>query len=294
MITIRWSLIPVWMFLTGLVPCQGMAFHANRHRQSASSNFGCKSVKSSFLPERSQRPSRRNVISFFAIPPLACFFLFVPLHSADGAAPLDVGEAIRRSAANVPGYGQTDIFFPESFAGTWKVTRDVEFSGASKANLRLQYSIRFIKSIEHGAVVADRGYNQAELETAIARTLKRGEQISVTTANCSYEWVPTNPNELRLQLSDGTRKEIKVTKRATERSNDSVSSSEFQRVTQEDSRGVPVISARRVVSKWRTVDDSTVEAIEIVYDMGGGDPLAGDTKKNGGNMLSKSRLQLVR
>ncbi|KAL3905428.1 MAG: hypothetical protein SGILL_009682 [Bacillariaceae sp.] len=206
------------------------------------------------------------------------------------ATPLDAGEAIRRGAANIPGYGQTDVFYPENFVGTWKVIREVEFNGRSDSTLRLSYPFRFIQSIEDGAVVADRGFNQAELEKSIISTIKGGAAGSAVQ---SYEWVQTNPNDLRIILSDGTKKEIKVTKRATERTADTASSSEFQRVLQEDQRGIPAISARRVVSRWKTVDDKTLEALEIVYDMGGGDPLAsGGTKE--GTILSKSRLLLVK
>ena len=180
------------------------------------------------------------------------------------AAPLDAGEAVRRSAANIPGYGKQDVFYPELFAGNWKMTREVEFnnnnnnnnnsnpsSSSSSSVLRLMYPIRFIRSIEDDAVVADRGYNQAELETALVRTVQRGrkedgEESSSTTASStnspkiSYEWVQSNPNDLRLVLSDGTKKEIKVTKRATERTVDTVSSSEFQRITQEERGGIPL------------------------------------------------------
>ena len=231
------------------------------------------------------------------------------------AAPLDAGEAVRRSAANIPGYGKQDVFYPELFAGNWKMTREVEFnnnnnnpsSSSSSSVLRLMYPIRFIRSIEDDAVVADRGYNQAELETALVRTVQRGrkddgeESSSSTTApstnspKISYEWVQSNPNDLRLVLSDGTKKEIKVTKRATERTVDTVSSSEFQRVTQEERGGIPLISARRIVSKWKQVDESTLEGIEIVYEMAGGDPLSTSLTGNiTPTILSKSRLYLVR
>ena len=228
------------------------------------------------------------------------------------AAPLDAGEAVRRSAAYIPGYGKQDVFYPELFAGNWKMTREVEFnnnnpsSSSSSSVLRLMYPIRFIRSIEDDAVVADRGYNQAELETALVRTVQRGrkadgEESSSTTApstnspKISYEWVQSNPNDLRLVLSDGTKKEIKVTKRATERTVDTVSSSEFQRVTQEERGGIPLISARRIVSKWKQVDESTLEGIEIVYEMAGGDPLSTSLTGNiTPTILSKSRLYLVR
>ena len=226
---------------------------------------------------------------------------------AIAAAPLDAGEAIRRGAANLPGYGSSDVFYPESFAGSWKVTRDVEFpSSASPSSppvvLRLTYPVRFIRSIEDDAVVADRGYNQAELEAALAG---RGSSSSPNTV-LSYEWIANNPNVVRISLADGTKKEIKVTKRATERTTDTVSSSEFQRITQEDTRqtaggpgGIPQISARRVVSKWKRVDNSTLEGIEIVYAVGGGgDPLSTSLIPSRNTaaptILSKSRLYLVR
>jgi len=236
------------------------------------------------------------------------------------AAPLDAGEAIRRGAANIPGYGSSDVFYPESFGGSWKVTRDVQFPSAASASsdappptLRLTYPMRFIRSIEDDAVVADRGYNQAELEAALARRGSGASPESTASsppAVLSYDWAPNNPNVVRVALADGTRKEIKVTKRATERTSDTVSSSEFQRITQEDTRllaaggpgAVPQISARRVVSKWKRVDESTLEGIEIVYAVGaGGDPLStslpGQQQPGGGGaptILSKSRLYLVR
>lgn len=254
-------------------------------------------IRSEILAPTDQldRLRRRTFVASVLTTPLVWSGLSAPTQAANGGGtPLDAGEAIRRSAANIPGYGQTDVFYPESYAGTWQVTRSVEFNG-STTTLRLQYPIRFIQSIENRAVVADRGFNQSELEQAIVTAVKGNAAGSTTPAVRSYDWVPSNPNDLRIVLSDGVKKEIKVTKRATERVEDTVSSSEFQRVTQEDpQRGVPVISARRVVSKWKTVDPSTLEAIELVYDMGGGDPLAGTATPQSGTLLSKSKLLLVR
>jgi hypothetical protein len=222
-----------------------------------------------------------------------------PCHAATSAAPLDAGEAIRRSTANIPGYGQTDVFYPSSLAGKWEMTRLVDF-GNGRDPLRLNYPFRFIQSIEDNAVVADRGVNQAELEKAIRRTVLAGKDTDNNTDDDgtsvrSYEWVPTNPNDLRLVLSDGTRKEIKVTKRATERTDGTVSSSEFQRITQEDQRGIPDVSARRVTTKWKLVDENTLEGLEIIYSMAGGDPMsAASNNKAGPTVLSKSRMVLVR
>lgn len=214
------------------------------------------------------------------------------------AAPLDAGEAIRRGASNIPGYGATDVFFPESFGGSWKATREVEFPSGTR--IQLNYPVRFLRSIEDDAVVADRGYNQAELEAALVQqTAGAGGEKIVQ----SYEWMVNNPNVLRVALSNGTKKEIKVTKRATERTDQTVTSSEFQRVTQDQDTsqpggGIPTISARRVVSKWKKVDENRLEGLEIVYAMGGmtGDPLAAGSAAGAAQptVLSKSRIILTR
>ena len=78
---------------------------------------------------------------------------------------------------------------------------------------------------------------------------------------------------------------------------ETVFSSEFQRVTQtqDDGREIPTITARRVISKWKVVDSLTLEGIEVVYDVGGGDPMSGLAKvSDRSNVLSKSRLKLYR
>lgn len=233
---------------------------------------------------------RRNVFGvILSLGSLSTCFSSLP---SQAAAPLDAGEAIRRSAANIPGYGPTDVFFPSTLAGTWQMNREVDF-GNGREPLRLSYPFRFIPSIDDNAVVADRGFNQAELEQAIAKAVTGREDAS--SAVRSYDWVPSNPNDLRIVLSDGSRKEIKVTKRATELTDETVSSSEFQRITQDDARGIPTISARRVMTKWKVINDSTLEGLEIIYSMPGGDPLAATAGTQGSpTLLSKSRLLLQR
>lgn len=289
---------------------------ANKKRNAAVTSLQLSESPAAILLPVSRREILATTVAFSA----AASGSFLAPQKADAA--VDPGEAIRRGAANIPGYGQSDVYYPESFAGSWKMTRDVEFPSSSSASpldsnapppvLRLTYPVRFLQSIEDGAVVADRGYNQAELEAALAQRQRRSASESPSSSSSppavqSYDWAANNPNVLRVALTDGTRKEIKVTKRATERTGDTVSSSEFQRITQEDTRemggpgGIPQITARRVVSKWKTIDESTLEGIEIVYAVGGGgDPLstslAGPSNNNNAapTILSKSRLYLVR
>lgn len=152
--------------------------------------------------------------------------------------------------------------------------------------LDLDYTVRFIPSIEDGTVVADRGFNQGNLEAAL-----RGQD-----AVRSYQWTATNPNDLQLVFVDGTNKEIKVTKRATESTDSTVFSSEFQRVSEDDERGIPSITARRVLTKLKVNKDSSLEGLEIVYNVGGGgDPLAlslNSAQPQQPHVLSKSRLRL--
>jgi len=238
--------------------------------------------------------TRRQVFAFGAGNVLA----FVPWQASFAAAPVNPAEAVRRTAANIPGYGQTDVFYPKAFEGNWKATREVLPTSGNGNGLTLEYPVRFLLSIEDNAVVADRGWNQANLEKAI-RLVSAGKEAATkedeTSFTPTYQWVETNPNDLRLTYGDGSRKEIKVTKRATEKTDETVFSSEFQRVTQDDIRGIPVITARRVMSKWKVVDASTMEGLEIVYDAGGGDPLAGSGASAEQNkILSKSRIRLQR
>lgn len=209
-------------------------------------------------------------------------------HESTAAAPVSPAEAVRRSASSIPGYGSSDVFYPRSFVGSWNAVRELLPTG-----LTLEYPVRFLSSIEDNAVVADRGWNQANLEKAICKLSLKGSESEATLP--SYSWSETNPNDLRITFADGNKKEVKVTKRATEKADETVFSSEFQRVTQEDARGIPVISARRVISKWRIIDASNIEGIEVVYDAGGGDPLMGSTTSVEQNkILSKSRITLQR
>ena len=118
---------------------------------------------------------------------------------------LDMGETVRRSASNLPGYGSSDVFYPKSFQGNWKMSRDVQVNNNSPALLRLTYAVRFINSIEDDAVVADRGFNQAELESALgrARNSNKPTPAPAIPPKITYEWTQSNPNDLRIILPDG-------------------------------------------------------------------------------------------
>jgi hypothetical protein len=207
-------------------------------------------------------------------------------HGSIEAAFADAGETIRRGASNLPGYGPADVYFPQIFKGKWNVVEEETVQGRI-----MEYEMRFIPSIDN-FVIADRGFNEAARQKAT----RMSDSNNITIQ--SYQWTETNPNDLQLTMEDGSRQEIKVTKRRTdEPMEDFVSSSEFRRITLEDAvLQIPVISAQRVLTKWKVVTDSNVEGLEIVYDMMGGiDPLTGPSSSSSGpQVISNSRLHLRR
>lgn len=209
-------------------------------------------------------------------------------------------ESIRRAASKIPGFGPSDVLFPGFMLGKWYMTRDIVNSNDPRLKgmllpFTIKYEIRFIPSLEPDYVVADRGFNQISFERALAKALRS----SISDPIQELEWTETNPNNLILTMADGSRVDIKVTKRATEKSPDGlgISTSEFERYTTENARGIPTISARRVVSKWKVWSESNVDGIELVYDMGNlsGDPmLVTAIEDTPPRLISKARIHLDR
>jgi hypothetical protein len=244
--------------------------------------------------QQQQHPSRRR----FSVVVVAGA-LVSPFPVAAAAAANPVGEAIRRGASSIPGYGPPDVVYPAGFVGRWAVTRQTN-DVASETTRTVSYDMRFLPTTSSegaatttAAAIQDRGYNLVK-ETAAAN---KNNPVR------SYEWTETNPNDLRLVLNDGTGMEIKVTKRSTETTTTTdtvVTSSEFARITT-DRGTIPVIEARRTLQKWKMVSANVVEGLEIVYDVGGklGDPMAmsiitSSSENAGPRVISKSRLHLER
>mmetsp|Transcript_31083 Transcript_31083/g.34392 ORF Transcript_31083/g.34392 Transcript_31083/m.34392 type:complete len:283 (+) Transcript_31083:93-941(+) len=226
-------------------------------------------------------------------------------NGAASAAP-EVAEVIRKGASKIPGYGPSDVYYPESWKGKWRVTREIiddQYNDDKKKIVQydriVRYDMRFIPSIEAGATVMDRGYSQANLERVLLVATSSNDDEGDDNSVQSCQWTETNPNDLRVVFNNGARKEIKVTKRSSEPNmeEETVSSSEFQRITTESTvGGIPVITARRILSKWKgSSEKGIIEGIEITYDMGsGGDlPSIGGTS-SGPKVISKSRIHLER
>jgi hypothetical protein len=259
------------------------------------------------LPQQQQQQphhSRRRFSEVFFAGAIVSPFALA--HDAAAAA-IDTGaagEAIRRGASNIPGYGPSDVLYPASFVGRWAVTRQTKTEESSEKTI--SYDMRFVptKSSDGAtaAAIQDRGYNLVQQTTAVDPNQSNPVQ--------SYTWTENNPNDLLLVLNDGTRIDIKVTKRSMDTTrtteDDSsavvVTSSEVARITTDRGR-IPIIEARRTLQKWKVVSDNVVEGLEIVYDVGGGnlgDPMAmtivpsSSATKAGPRLISKSRLHLER
>lgn len=189
-----------------------------------------------------------------------------PLSNALSGETTSIGEELRRSAAKIPGYGPTDIFYPLSWQGTWKLRREDQImSTGNDSPATFTYLIRFIPSIDKDSVVADRTYN----ERNYWETVKKGDREGSIVQ--SIQWTETNPNDLNILFTNGLKRNVKVTKRASERTNTTVSSSEFQRILEDsnyvDGSSVPKLASRRTLTKWKMITDNHIEGIEIVYDM---------------------------
>ena len=255
--------------------------------------------------------TRRDVLNKAVIIPATTFAGVQPATAAQTTA-----EAIRRTAAGIPGYGQPDVYYPTSYLGRWKATKTIVVSDNPYLNgllpITLNYEMRFIsvdgdskEEAENdvgGKVVADRAFNEQSYYEAFRNALTNASTSSRTPpALRSAVWVPTNPNVLTSTYDDGTSQEIKVTKRAATLEQDgegTVSSSEYRRISDVGLNGIPILSASRALTKWRT-DGSSIEAIEVVYADGVmGDPMGGAggggaAGKQGAPVVSsKSRLSL--
>ena len=256
------------------------------------------------------------------------------------------GEAIRRSAANIPGYGQPDIFFPSTFIGKWKATRTIVASDDPYISqlalpIAITHDVRFITVDGDGGstgagggsgsddkVISDRKFNEASYYNAIKAEVEKMNQdqsqdqsqrskLKLPPSIQSINWSPFNPNVCTSNYSDGSSREVKVTKRAAELDAGAasssgiilISSSEYRRITTVSSGsygGIPSISASRVLAKWKsegavTGKDQVVEGIEITYTDNslGGDPMSMSAGMGGASsakpqMTSKCRLRLER
>ena len=291
--------------------------------------------------EKSSSALRRHILFFLAAPST----LLLPTNTIDLANAAETpAEAVRLlTSKSIPGLGPPDIYFPSYFVGIWKVTSvittsDDNFWNEMKLNgvnlpVTIVSKMRFVpydagkdfmnenedtypnnSNKNNIPVIADRAFNEKSYYAALSEELNRLYSTTKPTLPSiqSVTWTPTNPNVLSLVYANGSSKEVKVTKRSLDVSNDgnSIFSSEFRRITtvppassSESSismgiGGIPSISKSRILTKWKQSsiadtdninDVNRIEGIEIVYNENGTlgdkdrnvDPLLGGSSRSG-------------
>lgn len=202
------------------------------------------------------------------------------------AAHADVKEEIRKAASVVPGYGPSDLLFPNAFQGRWKVTRsvvDVQYPlGKDKAPREevalaerqleagaagVSFDARYVETDDPGAfgdkVIPDRAFNAERRASALQ---------GLPLDDLEARWSSSNPNVVTMR---NRRKmsvvETKVTKRSVEGENGAFGTSEYARVADAGSEGVlggvPRILATRERVRYRYPVDggrpTRIEGLEI-------------------------------
>jgi len=190
-------------------------------------------------------------------------------------------EGVAQIAAKIPGYGQPDIFYPESFIGSWNVIRTLssvrgtdvdriarfsEFKGKS-----ISYQMRFVK--HRGHVIADREYNVCNVLSA--PDYSSSSSPSKREFDCM--WQRENPNVITATRRSGFDQagqsqsviEMKVTKRSfTENpaGPGSFDSSEYMRTVETNGADLlggtpPVLGAKRELWRYKIVSDNFIDAL---------------------------------
>ncbi|KAL7525167.1 hypothetical protein ACHAXR_000888, partial [Thalassiosira sp. AJA248-18] len=259
---------------------------------------------------------------------LAAPTILLPVNKVNAAE--TPAEAIRLlSAKNIPGLGPPDIYYPSYFVGKWRVTKvittsDDNFWTAMKQNgvnlpLTIVSEMRFVpydagqdftgdENPNNVPAIADRTFNEKSYYASFSGELNRMVSTSKPMPSIqTLNWTPTNPNVLSLAYTDGSSKEIKVTKRSSDVSKDGsgVFSSEFRRITDVPSSGgvaggIPSVYKSRLLTKWKQASDATdtgggvnlIEGIEIMYNEQGtfGDKVADPLLGGGGGAGAISSL----
>ena len=199
----------------------------------------------------------------------------------------NAGEAVRQGMANIPGYGPSDIIYPDSFDGKWKLKRATYLNGEKEPSEIIEYEVRFLRK-EKG-IVADRGFNEA------SRILASGGHLVRQT-----NWDVTNPNTLSLTFQDGGSREIRVTKRSSDLKVDAenwlLESSEFARVSEVGGRGIPDLSIVHTLAKWKpnvSEDNVIADGIELIFNESNlGDPMSFATGPGGADQKTKKKCRL--
>jgi hypothetical protein len=215
-------------------------------------------------------------------------------------------EDIANSAAKIPGFGPSNVIYPDVFEGVWAVDKEVyDISSKNQANpptidlidairpfqaqgKHIEYTEQYVRY--NGQVVQDRAVSVSSYARAV-----------LVEPSILCRWEPNNPNLLTLSRPSGQVTEIRVTKRALEnlssQASVAVGYSEYCRVAQvqggvDMGGGVPKLFAMRTLARIKQIEDDANKftGVERMY------IYAADTLDLGGEPLItiKSRFSMSR
>jgi hypothetical protein len=211
---------------------------------------------------------------------LLAFSTLIGPRSTKAAGNFNIREEIARGAAAVPGFGQTDVFSPQSFAGKWRCELEISdvIDNVPEASALLKEAVPYVTAFVNkkpvvymrsfvtgpdGQVVEDRGFGARSLTDALQGTQKENDARS--------SWDRSNPNVLTFSTSrggvggSGVTTETKVTKRAIEKLDPDASGaaqvgfSEYSRLAELNSgegigTSVPTLFGKRVLGRLKEVE----------------------------------------
>eukprot|EP00189_Rhodosorus_marinus_P012885 CAMPEP_0184745860 /NCGR_PEP_ID=MMETSP0315-20130426/8525_1 /TAXON_ID=101924 /ORGANISM="Rhodosorus marinus, Strain UTEX LB 2760" /LENGTH=260 /DNA_ID=CAMNT_0027218231 /DNA_START=25 /DNA_END=804 /DNA_ORIENTATION=+ len=218
-----------------------------------------------------------------------------------GATGGDVRDGLSKAASALPGMGPSDVYFPNSFAGEWKVVKNVtdvkimsarelkELQDVQELKLfqdlvgkTVEYPVQFIS--HRGNVIASRGFNIRSSKAADALAVGR------TPGRMSSLWDPDNPNVLTVsERGSPTLREIKVTKRSfnaapggegtfeyTEyaRIVDTVDGEQSDPTQRVEMPNKPKLLAKRTLAKFKIISPEQIDSLQLEYYFPYNDPTA--------------------
>ena len=245
---------------------------------SATDRRGCS------LPRASSDISSRVHASYQSSRRQALLLTSAPFSFISGSAFASTPRLVDQAWTAIGG-GPSDLFFPDSFLGSWdveSVLTDVDLPMGSEAvpdmtavnraikedlDKIVRYKVSFDRN-QQGKVVMDRKFNTASL-------LEPYMKLSFNEILQRIQWTPEDPNLLRISLPGGLRIDSTITRRSEEYlAQDLIETSEFYLQLFDDPGLQRVrVKASRAYTKyrWRPVSDPDdkkplIVATQIVTD----------------------------
>lgn len=184
-------------------------------------------------------------------------------------------EDIATAAAKIPGFGPTDIIYPDVFQGEWEVDKEIYQAEGNDKSQNIPNTFDLVnallplpgtpKRIKYKHVYSNNVLDRAISGTSFCRVL-------LNDANAIARWDVTNPNFVTISTSSGQTTEFKVTKRSMEdvpakKDGAVVGYSEYARVAQVDGSieyAVPKIFGVRTLVRLKQEERTHASAPIIV------------------------------